>query len=237
MLHACGLELDDLAAYAIHKDTNTIKKYVRRHPIHLHGKVARADTLSTVIEGLYDPAAAVRGGPAVRWFLGYDADGTPQFCGLPAHQTCPHRLDCVRCGLFLGGERARLVHDDPALLKVTAEIPPTETQRLLNAGQREAAERALAQLQDIAPPVPPSVAYLTNPAGLSDARLEELAELATEDACAQLTLVADDLAATLAEMPGKNGRNAAVRALRRRLSYVQVLIQRCKARRNQCDES
>jgi len=66
LLHACGLELDDLAAYAIHKDTRTIKRYARRHPIHLHRKVARADTLSTVIEGLYDPAAAARGAPSVR---------------------------------------------------------------------------------------------------------------------------------------------------------------------------
>jgi hypothetical protein len=234
MLHACGLELDDLAAYAIHKDTSTIKRYARRHPIHLHRKVAQADTLSTVIEGLYDPDAALRGTPAVRWFLGYDADGTPQFCGLPAHQTCPHRLDCVRCGLFLGGERARLVHDDPGLLKVTAEIPPTETQRLLAAGQRDAAERALAQLPSVAPPVPPSAAYLTNPAGLSDARLEELAKLATADAVAQLTLVADDLAATLAESPGKDGRNATVRALRRRLSFVQGLMKRCAGRKDQC---
>ncbi|MBV9596423.1 MAG: LacI family DNA-binding transcriptional regulator [Chloroflexi bacterium] len=34
MLHACGLELEDLAAYAIHKNTRTIKKYARRNPIH-----------------------------------------------------------------------------------------------------------------------------------------------------------------------------------------------------------
>ena len=58
MLHACGLELEDLAAYAIHKNTQTIKKYARRNPIHLHRRVAQADTLSTVIEGLYDPEAA-----------------------------------------------------------------------------------------------------------------------------------------------------------------------------------
>jgi hypothetical protein len=102
MLHACGLELEDLAAYAIHKNTETIKKYARRNLIHLHRRVARADTLSTVIEGLYDPDAAVQGAPSVRWFLGYDADGAPQFCGLPAHHTCPHRMDCSRCGLFIG---------------------------------------------------------------------------------------------------------------------------------------
>jgi len=33
LLHACGLELEDLAAYAIHKNTATIKKYARRHPM------------------------------------------------------------------------------------------------------------------------------------------------------------------------------------------------------------
>jgi len=233
MLHACGLALDDLAAYAIHKDTRTMKKYARRHPIHLHRRVAQADTLSTVIEGLYDPDAAQRGAPAVRWFLGYDAGGAPQFCGLPAHHTCPHRMDCSRCGLFIGGDRARLVHDDPTLLKVTAELPMTEAQRLLTEGQHAAAERALVALREVAPPVPPSVAYLTNPAGLSDAHLEELAALGTTDAHAQLTLVVDDLVATLAEQPGKDGRNVAVRALRRRLSRVQELLERCKAQLDQ----
>jgi hypothetical protein len=223
-----------VAAYALHRDTRTIRKYARRHPIHLHRKVAQADTLSNVIEGLYDPDAARRGAPAVRWFLGYDAAGAPQFCALPAHHTCPRRLDCVRFGLFVGGDRARLVHDDPALLTVTAEVPMTEAQRLLDAGQRAAAERALAALREVAPPVPPSAAYLTNPAGLSDARLEELAALGTADACAQLALVADDLVATLAEHPTQDGRNVAVGALRRRLAFVQGLLARCRTGRASC---
>jgi hypothetical protein len=136
-------------------------------------------------------------------------------------------MDCSRCGLFIGGEQAKLVHDDSSLLRVTAEVPMTEVQRLLNAGQREAAGRALAAAKEIPPPAPPSVAFLTNPAGLSDARLNELANLATEDARAQLTLVADDLIATLGEQRGKDGRNVAVTALRKRLAFVQALIQRC----------
>jgi hypothetical protein len=103
----------------------------------------------------------------------------------------------------------------------------TDVQRLLNAGQREAAARALAAAKEVPPPIPPSVAFLTNPAGLSDARLNELADLATEDAHAQLTLVADDLIATLAEQRRKDGRNVAVTALRKRLAFVQGLIQRC----------
>jgi len=229
LLHACGLELEDLAAYAIHKNTATIKKYARRHPIHLHRKVARADTLSTVIEGLYDAEAAQHGQPAVRWFLGYDADGTPQFCGLPAHHTCPHRMDCPHCGLFIGGERARLLHDNPALLRVTAEVPLDEAQQLLTQGQMAAAERALEDLRAVPTPVPPSVAYLTNPAGLSDARLGELADVATEDALAQLTLVETELARTLVEYGDKDARNSTVRALRQRLAFVRTLTARCCA--------
>jgi hypothetical protein len=58
-------------------------------------------------------------------------------------------MDCSRCGLFIGGERAKLVHDDPSLLRVTAEIPMTEVQRLLNEGQREAAARALEAAKEI----------------------------------------------------------------------------------------
>jgi len=193
-------------------------------------KVARADTLSTVIEGLYDPDADARGTPSVHWFLGYDADGAPQFCGLPAHHTCPHRMDCPHCGLFIGGERARLIHDDPSLLPVTAEVSMTQAQRLLSQGQVAAAEQALEELRAIPTPVPPSAAYLTNPAGLGDARLVELADLATEDALTQLALVEGDLTATLAEYGGKDGRNVAVRALRGRLAFIRDLIERCKAR-------
>src|SRR5438477_739907 len=226
MLHAWGLELEDLAAYAVHKNAQTIKKYARRNPIHLHRRVAQADMLSTLIEGLYDPEPAAQGAPSVRWFLGYDADGRPQFCGLPAHHTCPHRMDCSRCGLFIGGQQARLVHNDPNLLRVTAESPMTEVQRLLNEGQRDAAARVLPAAKEVLPPVPPSVAFLTNPAGLSDARLKELADLGTQDGHAQLTLVAEDLIATLAEHRGKDGRNVAVTALRKRLAFVQGLIQR-----------
>jgi len=230
LLHACGLTLEELAAYALHKDTHTIRKYARQRPIHLHRRVAQADTLSTVIEGLYDPNAAVQGLPAVRWFLGYDADGAPQFCGLPAHHTCPHRLDCAHCGLFIGGEHAKLIHDDPTGLRVTAEVPMTEAERLLSEGQRVAAARALAAAHALPAPVPPSVAYLTHPAGLSDERLVELADLATLDAVAQLTRVAADLEASLAELPHRDGRNVAVRALRQRRGLVQDLLARCQAR-------
>src|SRR5205823_384488 len=141
-----------------------------------------------------------------------------------------HRMDCPRCGLFIGGERARLLQDDPSLLPITATVSMSEAQRLLSQGQVAAAEQALDALHSVPPPVPPSAAYLTNPAGLSDERLAELADLATADALAQLALVEGDLAATLAEYRGKDGRNVAVRALRTRLAFVRGLVERCRLR-------
>jgi hypothetical protein len=109
-----------------------------------------------------------------------------------------------------------------------------EPSRLLNKGQREAAARALAAAKEVAAPVPPSVAFLTNPAGLSDAQLQVLAGLATDDARAQLKLVAEDLIATLADHRGKDGRNVAVTALRKRLAFVRGPIQRSDAQVNPC---
>ena len=44
---------------------------------------------------------------------------------------------------------------------------------------------------------------------------------------AQLKLVRDDLITTLAEQHGKDGRNVALTALRKRLAFVHGLIQRC----------
>jgi hypothetical protein len=121
-----------------------------------------------------------------------------------------------------------MIHDDPACLRVTAEVPMSEAQRVLNEGQRAAAARILAAAHELPAPVRPSVAYLMHPAGLSDAQIEELATLGTLDAIAQLTRVATDLEASLAELHHRDGRNVAVPALRQRLAFVQRLLARCQ---------
>jgi hypothetical protein len=46
----------------------------------------------------------------------------------------------------------------------------------------------------------------------------------------QLTRVATDLEASLAELHHRDGRNVAVRALRQRLAFVQCLLARCNPR-------
>jgi integrase len=231
LLRRCGMDLDDLAEYAGHKNTATIRHYARTDPLQLHRKIAKADALSQIIEGLIDVDAASRGAPSVRWFLGYDADGLPQFCGLPAHQTCPHRMDCPHCGLFIGGEKAKLLSESEYVQPIRAEIPMTQPQQLFCAGQKEAAERELERLKDIATPVPPSAAFLTNPLGLSEQRLEELATEGTPDAFAQLTMVVQALQESLSEYErqGKDGRNVVVKQFRTRLVQVTSFIAQCQS--------
>jgi integrase len=230
LLRRCGMDLDDLAEYAGHKNTATIRHYARTDPLQLHRKIAKADALSHIIEGLIDVDAASRGEPSVRWFLGYDADGLPQFCGLPAHQTCPHRMDCPHCGLFIGGEKAKLLSESEHVQPIWAEIPMTQPQQLLCEGQKEAASRELERLKDVSTPLPPSAAFLTNPLGLSEQRLEELAREGTADAFTQLTMVAQALQESLREYErqGKDGRNVVVKQFRKRLAKVTSFIAQCR---------
>jgi integrase len=230
LLRRCGMDLDDLAEYAGHKNTATIRHYARTDPLQLHRKIAKADALSHIIEGLIDLKAAAAGQPSVRWFLGYDADGSPQFCGLPAHQTCPHRMDCSHCGLFIGGEKAKLLSESEHVQPIWAEIPMTPPQQLFCEGQREAAERELERLKDVPAPVPPSAAFLTNPLGLSEQRLEELVKEGTADALTQLTMVAQALQEALREheRQGKDGRNVVVKQFRKRLARVTSPIAQCQ---------
>jgi len=228
LLRLCGMSLEDLAEYAGHKDMGTIKRYARTFPIHLHRKVAQADTLSREIEGLIDLDAAAQGKPALRWFLGYDPNGSPSFCGLPAHQTCPHRLDCPHCGLHIGGEDAKLLCESDNVQPIWTRIPVPEPERLLSDGQVKAAEEAMGQLSAIPTPIPPSAAFLTNPVGLSEDRMSELATLGTSDAHLQLTMVRDDCQARLAAQQGKDRRNALVRGLRNRLAFAEKCVEECK---------
>ncbi len=231
LLRRCGMDLDDLAEYAGHKNTATIRHYARTDPLQLHRKIAKADALSHIIEGLIDVQAAAAGQPSVCWFLGYDADGLPQFCGLPAHQTCPHRMDCPHCGLFIGGEKAKLLSESEHVQPIWAEIPMTQPQQLLCAGQKEAAERELERLKNVSTPVPPSAAFLTNPLGLSEQRLEELAREGTTDAFTQLTMVAQALQESLSDYArqGKDGRNVVVKQFRKRLATVTSFIAQCQS--------
>ena len=226
LLRLKGVSLEDLAEYAGHADTKTLKKhYVRHHPHQFHRIIRDADDVSRIIEGVIDVQAAARGLPALRWFIGYDADGEPQYCANQVYHTCPHRLDCIRCGMFIGGEKAKLLHEGEQTLPITSKVPMTPVEKCLVEGDEKGMGACQAALKQVPAPKAPDINLIFNPEGLSNQELEQLAQVATVDALDKLRLALDAHKKRLEDIQQhKTGRSALVGAQKKRISLIQQLI-------------
>lgn len=231
LLRSRGVSLDDLAEYAGHANTQTIRRYARQNPLQLHRIIRDADDISRIIEGVVDLEAAAQGIAALRWFIGYDADGEPMYCANQAYHTCPHRLDCVHCGMFIGGEKARLLHEGVTTLPVTSKVPMTPIEKCVVNGDQAGAETCRATLRQIPAPETPDLALIFNPEGLSNIELEKLAHLGTLDARDKLRQALEAHQKRLAEVQqSKSGRSALVGAQKKRISLLEALIVDCEHR-------
>ncbi len=228
LLRKNGVSLDDLAEYAGHGDTRTIRRYARQDPIQLHRTIQTADGLSRIIEGVIDMQAAAQGLPALRWFIGYDTDGEPMFCGNQVYVTCEHRLDCKRCGMFIGGEKARLLQEGAQTLPVSSKVPMTPLEKCVIEGDQAGAQECRAALQEIPVPQTPDIRLIFNPEGLSNAELEKLAALASTEAMEKLHQALNAHEKKLMDIrQHKTGRNALVNAQEKRIKFIQNLIADC----------
>lgn len=233
LLRSKGVGLDDLAEYAGHADSRTIRRYARQNPLQLHRIIQDADEISRILEGVIDVQAAAKGLPALRWFIGYNADGEPQYCANQVYHTCPHRLDCVHCGMFIGGEKARLLHDGEDVLPITSKVPMTPVEKCVVKGDQTGAAACRSALQELPAPETPDTTLLFNPGGLSDAELQKLALRGTDEALRLLHQALDASQAQLAERhSSKTGRNALVRIQKKRVSLLHTLIADCESRLN-----
>ena len=177
--------------------------------------------------------AAAQGVPALRWFIGYDADGEPMFCGNQIYVTCPHRLDCERCGMFIGGEKAKLLQAGEQTLPVTSKVPMTPLEKCVVEGDQAGANACRAALQQVPAPETPDMRLIFNPEGLSNRELEKLAEIATGEALDKLRQALDAHEKRLAEaQQHKTGRSALVGAQRKRIRFIQELITDCEQHRD-----
>jgi integrase len=225
LLRRNGVGLDDLAEYAGHANTRTIRRYANQDPLQLHQIIKDADDLSRVMEGVVDLQAAAQGLPALRWFIGYDGDGKPMYCGNQVFVTCPHRLDCKRCGMFIGGEKARLWREGEQVLPVTSKVPMTPLETCVVEGDQEGAQACRAALQQIPAPETPDIKLIFNPEGLSNGELEKLARLATPDALTKLQQALEAHEKRLdSTQNSKSGRNALIAAQRKRIKLIKGLI-------------
>src|SRR5260221_1151165 len=226
LLRRNGVGLDDLAEYAGHADSRTIRRYARQNPLQLHRIIQDADDVSRIIEGVIDLQAAAEGLPALRWFIGYDADGEPMYCANQLYITCPHRLDCERCGMFIGVERARLLRQGEQTLPISSKAPMTPLEKCVVKGDQEGAEACRTALRQVPAPETTDVNLIFNPEGLSNHELEKLADLATTEAVEILrqALAAHEKKRAEMQQQHKSGRNALVSAQKKRIECIQNLI-------------
>jgi len=230
LLRSRGVGLDDLAEYAGHANNRTIRRYVRQQPFHLHRIIRDADDVSRIIEGVIDIQAAARGLPALRWFIGYDADGEPQYCANQVYHTCPHRLECSKCSMFIGGEKAKLLQKGEQTLPITSKVPMTPIEKCVVEGDQKGAEACRSALQQIPAPEAPDIHLIFNPEGLSNHELEQLAALGTALALEKLQQALSAHNKKLADWQrqDKTGRNALVTAQKKRIALLQKLIADCE---------
>jgi integrase len=229
LLRSRGVGLDDLAEYAGHANNRTIRRYARQQPFQLHRIIRDADDVSRIIEGVIDMQAAAHGLPALRWFIGYDADGEPQYCANQIYHTCPHRLECSKCSMFVGGEKAKLLHEGEQTLPITSKVPMTPLEKCVVDGDQAGAEACRALLQQTPAPETPDITLIFNPEGLSNSELEKLAHLATSDALTKLRQALEAHEKRLGSAQQlKSGRNALVAAQRKRIKLIQELIAACE---------
>jgi len=238
LLRRRGVSLDDLAEYAGHTNTRTIRRYARQHPLQLHRIIRDADDVSRIIEGVVDVQAAAQGIPALRWFIGYDADGEPMYCGNQLYITCPHRLDCERCGMFIGGEKARLLHEGEQTLPVTSKVPMTPIEQCVVNGDQEGEAACRAALQHIPAPETPDIHLIFNPEGLRYDELKKLALLGTPEALDKLHQALEAHEKRFEEMKQhKTGRSALVGAQKKRIRFIQELLAACEQRQHKQESS
>jgi len=229
LLRKNGVSLDDLAEYAGHANSKTIRHYARQDNFQLHRIIKDADDVSRILEGVVEIQAAAQGLPALRWFIGYDTDGEPEYCANQVYHTCPHRLDCPKCGMFIGGEKAKLLHEGENTLPISSKVPMTPIERCTANGDEVGAEACQTTLKDIPAPETPDIRLIFNPEGLSNHELEQLAQLETKDALEKLRQALQAHERRLIEaQQHKTGRSALVAAQKKRVSLIQTLITRCE---------
>ena len=133
--------------------------------------------------------------------------------------------------MFIGGEKARPLHEGEATLPVTSKVPMTPGEKCVVNGDQTGAETCRAALRQIPAPETPDLALIFNPEGLSNAELEKLAWWGTHDTLDKLRQALEAHQARLVEVQqSKTGRSALVGAQKKRISLLEALIVDCEQR-------
>jgi hypothetical protein len=127
--------------------------------------------------------------------------------------------------MFIGGEKARLLHEGDRTLPITSKVPMTPIEQCVVSGDQEGEAACRTALQQIPAPETPDIRLIFNPEGLSYDELKKLALLGTPEALNKLHQALEAHAQRLEEMKQhKTGRNALVGAQKKRINFIQDLL-------------
>jgi integrase len=223
MLRRNGLSLEDISQFLGHAKPEMVRAYARTDQFRFGRDMNRANDLMRIVEGVIDTRAAKASKPNVFFFLGRGADGQPRFCGNPAWEKCAHRLACLKCPMYVGANQAarlaeRLEARDE-IFKFQRKVAMTPQERAAAEGDIDTLSSLIEAETHVPPPEPPNETFRFN-ASPQTSPLPLSPQGAQADLVAlghQLATLNRDLAA--AEKRA-DGRNAGVRALKKRIATV-----------------
>ncbi len=152
-----GLSIGELGQWLGHKDIRSTQYYAKLHPTRLAKSIARANKNSRLIQVVVDPTAAAKGEPAIFYYLG---DGA--YCANPAWASCPHRLACLKCPMYVPKETAQLIEARDGVLRLMQEVPLTAEEKSVAEGDVQALTRYIEGRKDVPPPHLPNKLYNFN---------------------------------------------------------------------------
>jgi integrase len=152
-----GLGIGELGQWLGHKDMRSTQYYAKLHPTRLAKSISRANKNSRLIQVLVDPAAIAKGEPAIFYYLGNEA-----YCANPAWASCPHRLACLKCPMYVPKETAQLIDARDGVLRLMQEVPLTDEEKSVAEGDAQALTRYIEGRRHVPTPQLPSPRYNFN---------------------------------------------------------------------------
>jgi predicted transcriptional regulator len=222
MLRRNGLSLEDIAEFLGHTTTQMVRAYARTDQFRFGRDMNRANNLMRIVEGVIDTRAAKVGKPNVFFFLGRGSDGQPRFCGNPAWDKCKHRLACLKCPMYVGGgSAARLAERLEArdeLFKFQTQVEMTPQEKAATEGDIETLSSLIDADANVPPPELPGDQFRFN----TPHRIPENSP--PQEVQGDLVSLGRELASLNRELADAesraDGRNANVRALKKRIARV-----------------
>ncbi len=172
-----GLTIGELGEWLGHKDLRSTQHYARIQPTRLAKSIARANKNSRLVQVIVDPAAVAKGQPAIFYYLG---DGA--YCANPAWASCPHRMACLKCPMYVAKEPAELIEARDGILRLMQEVPLTDEESSVAEGDVKALNRYIENRKHVSPPPVPSEFYIFNSLSLIES-VETQSEISINTPC------------------------------------------------------